>query len=430
MKLLPLVVVGFLLTASLSVGAMVPATGDVSQLADGASPSQVETQTERDDDEIPEGEMTNVLSIPESDIDRSELRRHHVDLGPAADFDTAATTDQLATSTIERELEGADEAEREQRIDQELSEIESTIETLDERERNAIRGFNANQLEPREFITELASIHYAASTLRERTQMLDQQAESIESDVASNERLTTIEYDLRMRQGPVRAYAADILRAEQPADRVSLETGDDSISLTAIEDDLYLREVHRPELRGSGGSELSVDRAEEIVQEQYPILWNQSSRSNIDGPGSVLSVELTSGDLQNGGFQAFVDGDTEAVFREHQRLPLSLIVASEQTTKLQAGLEVTVRQTYAGGPLELTVTDSSSGDPVDATVTIGQNGEESETIGETNVDGELWTLTPRGEFTVTVLGDNNAAAFVDITPQDPRTAIDSSRAAS
>jgi hypothetical protein len=84
---------------------------------------------------------------------------------------------------------------------------------------------------------------------------------------------------------------------------------------------------------------------------------------------------------------------------------------------------VTVEQTYAGGPSRLTVTDESTGEPVQATVTVGQDGQESQTVGTTDADGTLWTLSPRGSFTVTVFGEGTSAAFVDVTPPAPETVI-------
>jgi len=84
---------------------------------------------------------------------------------------------------------------------------------------------------------------------------------------------------------------------------------------------------------------------------------------------------------------------------------------------------VTVDQTYAGGPLRVTVTDADSGEPVAATITVGQAGEESQPIGTADENGAVWAITPRGPFTITVLGEGTAAAFVDVDPSSPESVM-------
>lgn len=417
MKLLPLVVVGLLLMATVGVGAVVPPTdGAESYRVDRTTgPSQLQLGSDETDDTA-EPEITNVLAIPGIQVERSDLRHHHVDLGPAADFETAALAERLATETIERDLGSLDSAaDREARIEAEYAAIEANITTLERRELTAIREFSDGEVAPRELLIELATIHQTAAALRERKAMLEQEADEIDSEVVSTDRQTDIEYDLRMLQGPIRAHAIDILRGDRPANRISIETGENSVALTAIDGDQYLREVQRTGLRGEGDGEITPEVAEEITQKQYPILWDQSTSWSSGGPGSVM---MTLVQFDGGELRTFIDGASEETFIEHQRLPLSMVMPADQTTKVQDGLSVTVDRTYIGGPLQVTVIDADTGEPVDATVTIGQNGQESQIVGETTAEGSLWTLTPRDQFTITVFGEGTSAAFVVISPQD------------
>ena len=49
--------------------------------------------------------------------------------------------------------------------------------------------------------------------------------------------------------------------------------------------------------------------------------------------------------------------------------------------------------------------------PVDANVTIGQGNRESELVGQTGPDGELWTLSPRERYTITAIRGNSVVVL-------------------
>jgi len=423
MKFLPVVVVAVIVATVMGVG-LAPLAGD----SGGDGQSEIEefspayatdatstTQTGSSGD----GSVLNVLALPSDSIERSDLRRQYADLGPAAGFDTDGTTSQLVTRSLETELESTtSEAERRERIDQELAQIEDDIDELESKERTAIRGFSNGELEPRELVSELAAVHLQANALRERTGMLESQAAELEEQTVSTDQLERIEYDLRMLESPLRAHAVSVLRADRPANRIMIETGNDELALSAIDDDEYVREVNRNTLRESGQNTLTPERAEEITQEKYPTLWNRSTSWSSDGTESVFMMSVL---FERGELRTFIDGPSEQTFIEHQRIPLEFVETGESTNKVQDGLNVTVDQTYAGGPLRITVTDADSGEPLDATVTIGQDGQESQPVGTADENGVVWTLTPRDQFTITVLGEGTSAAFVDITPQSPES---------
>jgi len=427
MKRLPLVIAVLLITTAIGVGVGLPSGGvdgerqpdpvnvrpsSAAQLSDTNSPQLSDTI---------EGNsgVTNTLAIPAGEIERSDLRRQYVDLGPAAEFDTGVTTERLATRTIERELDAASsDDERSEQIGVELDTVDDEIESLETRERTAIREFNREEIAPRELLIELATIHLEAAALRDRTNMLESQASTLDGEPISDSRLQRIEYDLRMLEGPLRAHAVSVLRAERPADRILIETSETAITLAAVDDDQYIREVNRKSLRGTGSSQLTPERTEELTSQRYPILWNRSTSWSTDGPGSVFVMSVS---FERGELRTFTDGPTERTFIEHQRLPLDDVVTGSETTKVQDGLNVTVDQTYAGGPLRLTVTDAETGEPLEATVTVGQDGQESQEVGTTDADGTLWTLSPRSSFTITVFGEDTSAAFVDVTPPAPET---------
>lgn len=426
MKILQLIVVGLLLTAPLGVA--VAASGGESVYSTTPGPAGADApagsvesgptvgQTADGDADRP----LTVLAIPGDDVERSDLRRQHADLGPASTLDTGETTDAVATRGLEADLADADtDAEREARIEEELDRIETRTTTLANQERRAVREFTADERDPQELLATLAEIDRAAATLEARTDRLADAAGSDDS-AASSDRLAAVRYDLHTMQGPVRDHAADVLAGESSGSRVFVETGDDSVSLAAIDGDQYVRETTRADRRSEDQPELSDETVEELVVGEYPQLWAERT-SFRHGPGNRLSVQLS-----NGNFDAFVDGGSESIVRDSQRVPLGLVGPSERTVKEQDGIEVTVRRTYIGGPMQLSVADADTGEPLSAsTVTMGQADRENEPLGETNDDGTLWTMTPRQPVTITVFGDEDSAAFVDLTPREPADAIDS-----
>ena len=431
MKRLPLVVAVLLVTTAIGAGVALPSAAGGERYADtvDVEPSYaVSSYTEPSS--VPQlrgtvgtdTSVTNTTAIPAGEIERSDLRRQYADLGPASSFDTGVTTDRLATRTIARELDGTPDSELGDRLAAELDAVEAEVDSLETREQSAIRAFSREELSPRELLIELARIHLTATELRNRTDVLESYAATLDEGVISDNRIQRIEYDLRMLNGPMRAHAVSVLRAERPADRILIETSETAVTMSALDDGQYIREVNRKALRADGTSQLTPERAEELTAQRYPTLWNRSTSWSVDGLDSVFVMSVA---FDRGQLRTFTDGSTERTLIEHQRLPLDIVTTGSETTKVQDGLDVTVEQTYAGGPLRLTVTDDSTGEPIEATVTVGQDGQESRTVGTTDADGSLWTLSPRDPFTITVFGEDTSAAFVDVTPPAPETVTSS-----
>ena len=420
MKALPLCLAVLLVAATVGAGAMVPAeSNEVGTTVDPspATPLQVSTNGDRTT-EASNTTPRNILSLQGSTIDRSSLRRHHVDIGPAAGFETAAATDRLTTGAIEQNLSA--ETVDDEQLAASVNAAEATTERLRGREADAINAFAAGNREPRVVLEELALIGQTADRLRDRIDVIDARIDTSDDADGSrrelSDRLTAIDYELRMLDGPVRTYAADVFSGAQPAGRVSIQAGSGNFELSAINNGDYLRESYRFDNRASGG-EITAATAEKIAAEQYPWFWERRSGGtwSIGGPGSLSLVSI---DIDDGSLQTFIDGTTEQRFVEHQRISLGEVVPVTRTTKRQDGLVVTVSRTYVGGPVDVRVVDADTGQPVAAAVSLGQNGQESVSVGSTNNDGTAWIVTPRGTFTLTILAEDDSAAFVELSPAD------------
>lgn len=430
MRALPLFLVALLVTATVGAGAIPPAESDAigvstAPSATPATPTPAPLQVTAGGDRTTEtanATPRNILPLRAQTIDRSSLRRHHVDIGPAAGFESAAATDRLATAAIEQNLSA--DTVTDDRLTASVDAMAATADRLHQREADAIDAFAAGDREPKALLEELVLIGQTADRLRDRVDVTDARIEASSDDDRRQElsdQLTAIDYELQMLDGPVRAYAAAVISGERPAGRVSIQVGDGNIELTAIDNGAYVREAYRFDNRATGG-QITAATAEDIVAAQYPWFWERRSGGtwSIGGPGSLSLVSI---EIDEGSLQTFIDGTTEERFVEHQRIGLDEVVPVTRTTKRQDGLEVTVRRTYVGGPLDVHVVDADTGQPVAADVSVGQNGQESVFVGSTTNGGNIWTLTPRGTFTLTVLAEDDSAAFVELTPQDADSVV-------
>ena len=433
MRALPVLLAALLVTATIGAAVVVPVDSDAAAVvpadsdaaaAGAPAPTQLQVTTDplqvtTSGDRTTEATNTtprNVLPLRAGAVDRSSLQRHHVDIGPAAGFETAAATDQLATGAIERNLSA--ETIDNDRLTASVESVAATAERLRQREAAAVEAFAAGDREPKALLKELVLIGQTADRLRDRVDVIDARLDATDENGQRElaDRLTAIDYELRMLDGPVRSYAAAVFSGERPAGRVSIQAGPENFELTAIDGGEYIREAYRFDNRATGG-QITAATAEDIVSEQYPWFWERRSGGtwSIGGPGSLSLVSI---DIDDGSLRTFIDGTTEQRFVEHQQIALDEIVPVTRTTKRQDGLAVTVDRTYVGGPLDVRVVDADTGQPVAADVSIGQNGQESVFVGSTSDGGSVWTLTPQGTFTLTILAEDDSAAFVELTPQN------------
>ena len=432
MRALPVLLAALLVTATIGAAVVVPVDSDAAGVvpadSDAAAGTSASTQLQVTTDPLQvttSGDRTteatnttprNVLPLRAGAVDRSSLQRHHVDIGPAAGFETAAATDQLATGAIERNLSA--ETIDNDRLTASVESVAATAERLRQREAAAVEAFAAGDREPKALLKELVLIGQTADRLRDRVDVIDARLDATDENGQRElaDRLTAIDYELRMLDGPVRSYAAAVFSGERPAGRVSIQAGPENFELTAIDGGEYIREAYRFDNRATGG-QITAATAEDIVSEQYPWFWERRSGGtwSIGGPGSLSLVSI---DIDDGSLRTFIDGTTEQRFVEHQQIALDEIVPVTRTTKRQDGLAVTVDRTYVGGPLDVRVVDADTGQPVAADVSIGQNGQESVFVGSTSDGGSVWTLTPQGTFTLTILAEDDSAAFVELTPQN------------
>ncbi|MFC7204798.1 hypothetical protein ACFQJC_14870 [Haloferax namakaokahaiae] len=408
MKALPLVLV-VVLVASPALGAVGPEPF--------ATPSADLGETQSLQVQASANETIHVLDIPESQVARSSINSQHVDLGPALGFSSIRANGRLQTLTsIERIESVADNNVRQQLILGEINRIEQRAIALQSQQQNALSAYNAGEMSARELVVELARIDAQARNLNDRRTELRQIAVDTPDFSLDSGRLAALERELDTFTGPVRAQAAAVLSGRADPARFFVRTSETGIVLSTIADDTYIREVYRSDLRDRESSGVTPAEALDVVAENYPTIWETRASQNgadVVGAGDSYLVRISH---SRGQLFAYVDSGSGTVFKEAQIRPLDDGFVGDPATQVKDGLNLTVYRTYPGGPMRIALNESATDDPVSANVTLGlEVSQESTLIGQTDSDGNLWTLSPNSSFTVTVIR-GNAAVVLTVSP--------------
>lgn len=352
--------------------------------------------------------VTRILAVPDGAVQRTALEYSTLSLGASTRFAGNVTAVRLETAAVERYVTAPDGPdERSRRIIEAFSTVEQQVITLRSRQQAAIAAFNDGRMDPEAFVVELATITAKAEALEDRVEMLTARAEEI--DGFSLSRADPVIYQLRAFGGPVRERAVAAIRGEAPRTLFFVTTGPEGYELTTISGDVYVREAYRGAVRSADSSaQIEASEAINVTRRSYPHIVADSDTSAIVS-GMTAVVRQTYG---NASLTAFVDSESERVFKEYQHIPLATFTSGSAATNVLNGLRITVNRTYPGGPMRVHVSDAETGEPVNLSVTLSQGPSRGVDVGRTGEDGTLWTLSPRGQFTVTAVGEETAATFL------------------
>ncbi|AXG05941.1 hypothetical protein DU500_05510 [Haloplanus rubicundus] len=426
MRALPVIAVALLLLCSAVVGATGGLAGSPTNGAAGTAPlggtgtaPALEPSTHVAQTGDASLQQINVLDVPPRSVERWGIEQQYVDLGPALGLSANATTDHLQTRAMVERVESANTtAERRERLETALQDLEARVDDLDERQTTAVAAYGRGEASARELLVTLVRVSIAAEELNDRRNRIEELAADTRGFDVDRGRLASIGNQLSAFGGPVRAHAAAVLRGEADPHRFYLATGPRSVTVSTVLDDTYLREAYRGDLRNGAGDAIELEVALDIVAASYPVIWNTTrEQTQVFGGGETYPVRIghSRGDLT-----AFVDSDAQVVYAEHQRRPLASMVADQRAEGTGDGVRLVVNQTYPGGPAQVRVVDSVTGDPIDATVSLAIETGDATRLGTTGDDGVLWTLSPYRRYTVTVEAQGESAEAVVEPGAPPR----------
>lgn len=369
---------------------------------------------------------TNQLTIPDGEVQRTNYNDSGIDVGTAAD--TWSTQLQYRHDTLafeERFQRTRTDKARSELVTDRLGEIEARQRALDRRQSNAIRQYASGEITAAELLRTRLVVNAEADELLESLDRLSE-APDTAPDYSLNDsvtnRMRTIEGELRTLTGPIgyRLESED----ETTANRIYyIEASYDGYMIATVTDDRYVRETKLSNVRNpdepdqflsravnDGDTEtdrldIAIDRAADL----YPWLYERQ-RPSFTFYGTSAIYELTA-THPNGELTAYLDGGTTDIFYEEQFRQLSSVRTTATERAVNESLAVTVRRSTDTGPLLVEAANNESDAAVDGTVRI--NGQR---VGSTGSDGVIWTVEPRGDYTVTV-ATGSSTTTVAVRPE-------------
>ncbi|MFC7097988.1 DUF7096 domain-containing protein [Halobaculum marinum] len=421
MRVIPVFLAALLVFAAVGVGTPAPPSATVRGDADAvATAPDAVTATATTIEHNASGAI-RVLELNQSEPATADVDVVTIEAGTATALDANSSAARIETIALRERIEGANASdERQKEILDGLNEVEKDVITLHSERRAAIASYANGDISARQLLVELAEVRASANVLAERVRIVSRLAERSDDVSVDRNRVARLELDLRTFDGPVRSRSANALAGDRLAStRVYVAATEHSVTLSTVVDGQYVRETFRGDLRSRDTRGIDEVTAQNVTAQSYPEIWAAAGgeAATLGSGGTFIST------LQypNGTLTAFVGGGSEQVFMEHQQIDLGGIKHGPTATRT-LDVSLVVNRTFPGGPLRVAVVDPATGDPIDAVVKIQPEDGASTEVGTTGDDGVLWTVSPRGEFVVTVVEVGSTdVSFVSVAPTEPKT---------
>jgi hypothetical protein len=359
---------------------------------------------------------SRVLLLTEADAAAADSASPTVTESLAAGHAALSTEFRLERTRQRLDAVDARDAQREV-LETEIGWAADRVTALLEREQAAREAFVAGDIDAETYLVAVGRIHAEARSLE---QFLGEPATTgtLYSLASPHEglrpQISRARARLQSVVGPVRERVAGVVTGDRDRVRVHVTVGN-GVMLSTIDGGQYVRETYRPD---NVDSETSADYGDPIsfVEETYPWTANNSRAPSYSLLGNYAVFFTTNHD--HGELAMYADVTTNRVYVERQWKTLSGLPATFETTSAANNTTLLVSRTYAGGPVKLRV-ENASGEPLDAAIRI-----DGDTVGETGFDGELWVLSPAGEYSVAATADGVTLTANVTAPPAPPTEPD------
>jgi len=356
----------------------------------------------------PVADTTNQLAIPGDEIRRTEYGETEIDVGAAVEAGSRDLHHQHDVRSFQRRYETLDSAAAKQAaVSEVIQRVLDRERELSNQQATALRRYANGEISADTLLRTRALVDTEARRL---VRTLDQIKQLVSFDSAYDlQRQAEVDLEdakgrLVVLQGPVgqRSYEAVISGSAQRAP-VYIESSRTGYVLATVADDRYVREAHLANERRPNATDQFVTSEQNVViaaneraAELYPWLYEQQQGPSLTGYGTSGIYKLTA-DHANGRLVTYIDGGTTNVFHELQYRPLSTVEDGDTAGNVSAGVRLTLTRSVPTGPMLVAVTDNTTSEPLRGTVRV-----DGRVVGTTGEDGRLWTVEPRGRYTVTL----------------------------
>lgn len=400
---------------------LIAVAAPVAAVPSSAPMAQSSATTQVTDVQVYAPENTSaVLTLGEDAEETRAFVRPSLDVGTSIAIETDDVTRRLNQKSFETQFSRLEsEGDKRDLIFKYATQLQTRTETLENQEQNVRRGVRNGSISAAEYVRTMARINQESNRLQGELGLIKSYTDRVQFPL--NDYLGSLEKRLVSLEGPVQNETVWMLTGDSPSATVYIGTAGNGVVLSMIDEGVYTREVFRDDLREvNTDGRLSSDQAESIINQTYPWAYDQKNADEWWGGGNINGYHTYDLGYPHGRISAHIDTNTKAVFKASQRKYLTPASAQRNggtatmpkgpgVTANESGLLLTVNRSYPGGPMYVTLQDNETGDYVEGTVAI--NGE---TVGETSMDGGLWTLSPAGTFNV------SASSGLDVVTVETR----------
>ncbi|PSP60211.1 hypothetical protein BRC73_03315 [Halobacteriales archaeon QH_7_66_37] len=350
-------VLGLALLVAASVGAVGLATA--LSAADGTPPEVIETPN-----------STSYVAPDAANLTRQEYEEVDLDVGAAMATDAERLQgrhDELLITDLG--TESSDGARTTVGV------LEARVTTLERRHERVLQNYSDGDISTETLLTELARIEVAA---RQYRGTIDQLGEADLSDSLAK-RVAALSVEPTVLDQPVTERVVQAKTTGTESVRVYVGAADDGIVAATVIEDRYVRQATLRGERDPFGDDQFVEDSEgraQAASNRASTIYS-SQTDTVRGFAGTHVYEFRANHSLGQVF-AYLDGATTNPFHET-------------------------------GPMAIFVTGASGLSPI----TISIDGQQ---VGTIDGGGEIWTIQPMGEFTVTAETEDDQSVSVQVSP--------------
>ena len=382
--------VALLGVALLAAGIGVVGLATALSTADSAPPEVIETPN-----------STSYVTPDAANVTRQEYAEASLDIG------TAIVTDAERIQARHDELVVRDGEDSPARITVDM--LEQRVETLERRHEEVLASYSRDEISTETLLTELARLEVAAAEYRETIARLQEDGDL--SGALTN-RVSVVSVEPTILDQPVIEQVATAKTTGEESVRVYVAATDDGLVAATVDRGRYVRQATLRDERNPFGDDQFAEGPEgraQAASERGSSLY--SVRANTVRGFEGTHVYEYRADHELGEAFAYLDGATTNPFHEHQYKEPVVSIPAQTSSSTGDAFRLNVQYTNATGPMAVSLVGANGDELTPIAISV-----EGQSVGTIQGSGELWTIQPLGEFTVTATADNGETVSVRVIP--------------
>ncbi|MEF8937651.1 DUF7094 domain-containing protein [Halobacteriaceae archaeon SHR40] len=364
-------------------------------------------------------DSTNYLS-PAVETD-DQYQEVSIDVASAVDSSAQELQTEHDIRSFTRELQFVDGIETQGELGQKrLEVVEGRYLALDQRQQALFEQYSTGEMSSNRFARELVRLGTAIKTqrsYRERifTEVYDGRPTAPSEDF--QRRFNSLELSLTPEQPVTERLRSAMTGAGDPA-LVYSQSAEEVLVLATIDDETYVRQATLRDERNLGAEDQFTDLWRDATNRAgslYPWAFSSENLRDVDPFNLEVYSQVYAVRAQHshGELSVYLDGATRNVFHENQLKRVQSLPVTQSVQNESDDLVGNVSLTNGAGPMLVSVTDDAGAPIEDASIIV-----DSDPVGLTDSDGELWVVQPSGEAEVGITTEGDETVSVQIPESD------------